>query len=314
MKIPYTLYFGNEDIRSSNVPHDLSQRSRYLLPFAQEKQYFQIPGMELLSQRLNYKPFFVDLVEVNVRKTTAIPFVIHDRQLFMYFMLKGTLLYTTSSKSPIIKIQTNTFLMSYYDRGAYLAYAEKGEHIALVLSIHPDWIESIDQGYHYVQQILQRFLDGKRSYETMGQCRMDRKIHRWLYKIYSYSQNNRGALDGNLRKYVSFLVEYYNSLLEDQNNDTAYRIKDYIEEHYYDAATNIKLLADHFYVTERTLLNTFKRKYDISVQQFITNLRMSHALLLLDQGIAIKDVFMEVGYADERSFRSALERYQKRKK
>ncbi|GGE19180.1 MULTISPECIES: helix-turn-helix domain-containing protein [Sphingobacterium] len=314
MKIPYTLYSKNEHVKSKNEPHNLSEPSRYVLTFAQKTHHFQIPEMDLFSQQLNYKPFFVDLVEINVKEPTHIPFDIHDRQLFMFFMLKGSLLYTTSSKIPIIKIQANTFLMSYYDEGSYLAYAERGQHIALVLSIHPDWIESIDQEYYNVQQILQRFLDGKKSYETMGQCRMDRKIHRWLYKIYSYSQNNKGALDGNLRKYVSLLLEYYDSLLEDQDKDAAYRIKGFIEEHYCDVSLNVRQLAAHFFVTERTLLNIFKRTYHVSVQQFIADLRIGHALLLLDQGIGIKDMYMEVGYADERSFRSALERYQKRKK
>ncbi|ASE60690.1 AraC family transcriptional regulator [Chryseobacterium indologenes] len=315
MKIPYTLYSENEHINPDKQPHNLPERCRYFLTFAQEKQHFQIPEMELFSQQLNYKPFFVDLVEIEVKEPTYIPFLIHDRQLYMYFMLKGSLIYTTATKRPIIKTQANTFLMSYYDKGSYFAYAEQGEHIALVLSIHPDWIESIDQGYKNVQQILQRFADGKRPYETMSQCHMDRKIHRWLYKIYSYSQNNKGALDGNLRKYVSFLLEYYDSLLEDQNSDMAFKIKDFIEAHYCDVTLNIKLLSVHFFVTERTLLNIFKRRYHVSVQQFITGLRMSHALLLLDQKtIGIKDVYMEVGYADERSFRSALERYQNRKK
>ena len=270
--------------------------------------------MELISQQLNYKPFFVDLVEINVKKPTYIPFAIHDRQLYMFFMLKGSLLYTTETKTPIIKTQANTFLMSYYDKGSYYAYAEEGEHIALVLSIHPDWIESIDQGYRNIQHILQRYLDSKKTYETMNQCRMDRKIHRWLYKIYSYSQSNKGALDGNLRKYVSFLLEYYDSLLEDQDKDMAFKIKDFIEANYKNVELNNRLLADYFFVTERTLLNIFKRRYHVSVQQFIADLRISHALLLMhQQRLGIKDVYMEVGYADERTFRSALERYLKRR-
>ncbi|CDS92103.1 conserved hypothetical protein [Sphingobacterium sp. PM2-P1-29] len=315
MKTPYTLYVESEHTKSNKQPHILQQQPRYLLSFAQKKRYFKIPEMELISQQLNYKPFFVDLVEMNVKEPTYIPFVIHDRQLYMYFMLKGNLLYTTATKNPIIKTQTNTFQMSYYDQGSYFAYAEEGEHIALVLSIHPEWIESIDQGYQNVQYILQRFLDGKKTYEIMSQCRMDRKIHRWLYKIYSYSQNNKGALDGNLRKYVSFLLEYYDSLLEEQDKDLAFELKEFIEANYCDVTLNVNKLANRFFLTKRTLLNIFKRRYHVSVQEFITELRMTHALLLINQKrLGIKDVYMEVGYADERTFRSALERYQNRKK
>jgi len=315
MKISYTLYPENEDIKPVKQFFNLPEWCKYPLSFAQEKRHFQIPEMELFSQQLNYKPFFIDMVEMDVKQPTYIPFVIHDRQLYMYFMLEGSLLYTTATKKPIIKTQANTFLMSYYDKGSYFAYAERGKHIALVLSIHPDWIGQIDQEYKNIQGILRRFVDSKRPFETMSQCHIDRKIHRWLHKIYTYSQNNKGALDGHLRKYISFLLEYYDSLLEDQNRDMAFKIKGFIEAHYNDAGLNIRLLADHFCLTERTLLNIFKRRYHVSVQQFITNIRIEHALQLLDEEvIGIKDVYMRVGYADERSFRSALDRHQKRKK
>ncbi|MBZ4190746.1 MULTISPECIES: AraC family transcriptional regulator [Bacteroidota] len=313
MEIPYILKlvtgFRKQKLSLNNLP----EWSKFPLPFASERQVFTLPQFELLSQQLKNVPFFIDLVQLNVTEPAYIPFDISERQLYLYFMLKGSLLYMTEEHKPIIRTQANTFLMSYYDTGRYFAYAEKGVHICLVVSILPEWIESMYHNYPNLQYILHRFKNDTRPYDTMYQCRMDRKIHRWLYKIYSYSQNNIGALDGNLRKYISYLLEYYDSVLEQQKSDLAYKIKTHIQEHYTDNALTVKSLSEYFFVTERTLLNIFKRQYRMSVQDFITDLRMTHALLLMEQGTGIKDVYMAVGYTNERPFRTALERYLKRK-
>lgn len=315
MKVPYILYIGDERLNLNEQLQDLPKWCRYQLPFAKDRRLFRLPELELFSQQWVHNPFFIDLVEIDVKESAYIPFVIHDRQLFMYFMLKGSLLYTTENKKPIVKTQANTLMMSYYDKGSYFAYARKGRHIALVVSIHPDWIKSITHDYQNIQCILQRFAHSKRLYETMYQRRMDRKIQRWLYKIYSYSRDNEGALDGNLRKYISLLLEYYDSVMEDQDNDMAFEIKTFVEANYCDARLSIKFLADHFNMTERTLSNIFKRRYGLSVPQYYTDLRIEKAISLMDrESISIKDVYMKVGYADERTFRYALEGYQKRNK
>ncbi|WP_293928044.1 hypothetical protein [Sphingobacterium sp. UBA6320] len=47
---------------------------------------------------------------------------------------------------------------------------------------------------------------------------------------------------------------------------------------------------------------------------YYTALRMEHALKLMEeQGIRAKDIFMEVCYEDESSFRRALNRYLKQR-
>lgn len=313
MKIPYALEIDNEIKNNIIKPNDLPDWCKYPLAVANQRKCYSSPQFELLSQQLTSKPFFIDMVQLNVAESTHIPFIIHERQLFLYFTLKGTLLYENNLHRPIVRSLPNSFLMSYYDTGRYFAFAEKGTHICLLISILPQWVESMYQDYPNLQNILHRFKNDTRSYDTMYQCRMERKIHRWLFKIYSYSQTNVGALDGNLRKYISYLLEHYDSVLEDQKADLAYKIKAHIQEHYIDNTLNVRSLSENFFVTERTLLNIFKRQYQISIQDYIVELRMTDALKMMEQGMGIKDIYMEVGYADERSFRSALERYLKRR-
>lgn len=312
MEISYILKLQNKYKKTGIKLSYLPEWCKYPLAFADQWQYFVLPHFELLSQQLIYSPFFIDLIQIKAEKPTPIPFDINSRQLFLYFTLKGSLLYENEIHHPIINTRSNTFLMSYYDQGTYSAHAPIGIHICLIVSILPEWIESMYHDYPNLQYIMQLFKNDSRSYDTMYQCRMGRKIHRWLYKIYTYSKNNIGALDGNLRKYISYLLEYYDRELDNQNTDLAYKIKVFVQEHYRDNNLTIEFIADNFFITSRTLLNIFKRQYHMNVQEFLTDLRMTSALQMMAQGISIKDVYMDVGYADERSFRSALERYRKR--
>lgn len=310
MEVPYTLNIETKFKKWIKNPDDLPSWTKYPLSFATKCHRYALTDYELISQQIKSSPFFIDLVQINVSEPAYIPFDISERRLYLYFMLDGTLLYMTQNRKPIIKTQTNSFLMSYYDTGRYYTYAEKGLHICLVVNILPEWIESMYHNYPNLQNILQRFKTENRTYDTMYQCRIDRTTQRWLYKIYSYSKANIGALDGNLRKYISYILEYYNNVWEDNKNDLGYAIKTYIQENYCESTLNVKFLAEYFYVTPRTLLNIFRRQYHMSVQEFITDLRIQHALIFMDQhGAVIKDIYIQVGYADERTFRSALERY-----
>ena len=313
IKIPYVLDLTLNS--SQKTSGGLPDWCRYSLPFAAERRSYSTPQLELFSQQLNNSPFFIDLVQLKATSPVSIPFDIADkRQLFFFFMLQGRLIYCDDRYKPIIKTRANTFLMSYYDKGRYYAYADEGVHIALSISILPEWIESMHQNCYHLQHIIHRFRNEKYPFEAMHQCRIDRKIHRWLYKIYSYSQTkNIGAIDGNLRKYTSYLLEYYDAL-GDPNQDLIYKVKVYIQSHYRDVDLNVKSLAARFCVTERSLLNLFKKRYQMSVQQYYTELRIEYALLLMNQQmLPVKDVYMKVGYADERSFRFALARYRKQR-
>ena len=315
MDAPYTLYSENEDTFSKKAKADLPLWFAYPLPFARNKHHYKIPEMELYSQQLNHPPFFIDLVGIEANQRVHIPFTVHEKRLYLFFMLQGSLLYSTAAQRPIVRIQANTFQMSYYDKGDYLAFAEKGKHVALVMGIDPEWIKGMSSNRYYnLQEILHKFGDGKKQFETMPQCRIDKRIQRWIHKIYSYAQDNVGALDGNLRKYTSFLLEYYDKKLSDPNVDIGHMVKAYIEKNYHDETLNVQFLSERFFVIQRTLLNIFKSRYSVSIHQFITELRMEHALSLMDQkNKHISDVYMAVGYSDERSFRSALKHYLKQK-
>lgn len=91
MKIPYTLYIDDERLNLEQL-QNLPDWNRYQLAFAKDRRLFKLPELQLFSQQVVQGPFFIDLIEIDAYKPRYIPLVIHDRQLFMCFMLKGILL------------------------------------------------------------------------------------------------------------------------------------------------------------------------------------------------------------------------------
>lgn len=312
----YTLYPTKKEERKLLPPSVLPPSwCRYALSFATQKWLLKLNGMQLCSQQFKSSFCFIDLIQIQVGNPMYLPLQMHERQLQLFFILDGDVIFIDKNKKPFIHIQSNTFFMSYSTKGSCFAKIEKGYYTAIVLGLQPEWITSINGTYSHIQDFLQRFFDNTLPYESMSHHRIDRKIQRWLYRVYSYSEPNKGALDGNLRKYISLILAYYDELAGDRDRDMAHRIRSFIDDNYADMHLDMPSLADRFHMTPRTLRNTFKRRYAISVQQYLSDLRVRKALILMEaEGMAIRDVYMKVGYADERTFRYALKQYQKRNK
>ena len=203
MKTPYKFDF-NGDNRFRQVLNTIPLWCTFPLLFANIRFHYLCEKIEIISQQLNYRPFFVDLIEVKAEQPGRVPFRIDGRKLFLYFMLKGKVTFTTADDKPIAIIRTNTFLISIYDSGSFAFHINSGRHIALLICILPQWIEKMTDHFPNLKRIVYMFNHNNHPYQTVFQNRIDRKIGKWLIKIYSFSQQNIGAIDGNLRKYVSY--------------------------------------------------------------------------------------------------------------
>ncbi|MBC9795870.1 AraC family transcriptional regulator [Sinomicrobium weinanense] len=312
MKTPYNLIFRPDELLCDEFTRNLPEWCYFQMPFAEHCHHYGLDGMEILSQRRSHQPFYIDLFEIKTDKPIPIRFSIPKRQLFLYFMLEGGFSLTTDGDRPITRTRPNTFALLYYSSGSYQVRARAGHHSSLWIGIDPQWMKNISAGFQNIQSVLEKLKDG-RSYLAMYPCRMDRKVQRWLYRVYSYSKNNIGALDGNLRKYISYVLGYYDKALETQTHDLAYQTKTYLDEHYQDSDLSSKFLASRFHVTEPTLRHQFRRAYGSTPHEYYSRLRITHAIALMEcNSLSIKDVYPMVGYRDERSFRYALNRFLKK--
>lgn len=307
MKIPYHFDF-NGDVKHRKSLPSLPEDYEHAMPAAKSKWYYLWNGSEIISQQLNRTPFFTEMVEVKSQQTTEIPFVVHGSQIFLFFMIRGQVTFLQDDGNPVIVTRNNTFMISVYGSGRFTFKAEAGKHIAFIINIQKEWMGKKSEQYPKIWTVLRENFD--KPYFTMNQYRIDRKINRWLRRIFKYSKKDKGGLEGHLMKYTGYILNYYNTHIEeDEHPNLAMQVRTYIEEHFCNPDLNINMLADKFCVTRFTLLNHFKRVFSISIQKFYTSLRMERASEMEASGLKPIDIFDKVGYNDVRAYRSARQFY-----
>lgn len=299
MKIPYHFDFNGDN---PTILHTLPDWCTYPLLYARTRLYYTRRNDAILSQQLNYAPFFIDVLELKLAVPGKVGFRIDDRQLFLFFMLRGGGRFTTARGRPLLTMPEATFLTKTYTAGNYTFNAPAGKHIALVICIRQDWLES-----HF--PLIFNKLINPQPYSLLPLHRINKAIDGWLTKIYTYTKTGNRHLDWHLLKYITFILEHYEDRLL---TEPAIQIREYIEQNFTSPALTNSSLCVYFCMTDRTLRNTFKRKYSESPHRYITRLRMEMAEELMEQyGLPIRDIYEKVGYTDERTYRYARDRYKK---
>lgn len=310
MKKAYNLLFEREIKSLKNVLNQLPAWCKYPLLAAREATLYEFTYATILSQQLNLKPFLIDLVEQKASASFTLNFEVLESQVFFYFMLEGEIAFTDRNDSFISKIKANNFYISYSRPGIFKSSVEKGDHIALIVSIDTEWIYNISSEFELLKKFVDDFINLSQNYAVMPLCRMDKQVHQWLREIYTFTRTNKGALDGLLRLYISLALEYYNKTLKEREGMLAYRLKKYLDQHYCDIDLDYIKLTKIFYATERTLRNQFKAEFHITIHHYYTTLRLEKAKhMIANLGMQIKHVYMDVGYNDESSFRYAYNKF-----
>lgn len=71
----------------------------------------------------------------------------------------------------------------------------------------------------------------------------------------------------------------------------------------------VEEIADDMSVNRRYLSRIFKRDYGMTVKEYITKTRMSHALRLLEEGYRVKETSMMCGYNEVFNFSKMFKKY-----
>lgn len=75
----------------------------------------------------------------------------------------------------------------------------------------------------------------------------------------------------------------------------------YVEKHLSEKIT-LAEIARHFYVSESTITQTFRKKMDISFYRYVTQRRLIASKTLIETGMSLDAVSEQVGFADYSSF------------
>lgn len=109
--------------------------------------------------------------------------------------------------------------------------------------------------------------------------------------------------------YCAFLYELSHALsLEGTSQDALTGVHRYIRYHYMEELS-VELLSRSFGFERSYLFRSFKRRYGVSVKEYITEVRMHHAKDFLAQGMRVSETARIVGYKDEFNFSRAYKKY-----
>lgn len=103
---------------------------------------------------------------------------------------------------------------------------------------------------------------------------------------------------------LEILAEYMTQTnrLTAKDRDLAESVKNYINK-FYQKKLSIKFFCETFGCSRTTLMNTFREKYGITVNNYITNYRLAKAEKMLSKSdCSIKTVALDCGFSDQNYF------------
>jgi two-component system response regulator YesN len=111
-------------------------------------------------------------------------------------------------------------------------------------------------------------------------------------------------LAGSLTQLSTQMLEH-----QQQDNNAIFEIAKYIQNHYHQDITLLEI-ANHFYLSREYISRKFKQQFQINVSDYISQLRMDKAkLLLLNPHLKIAQIAGMVGYDDEKYFSKVFKKW-----
>jgi AraC-like DNA-binding protein len=140
-------------------------------------------------------------------------------------------------------------------------------------------------------------------YGHMPSCVMNKKISDDLLALFNLEETAKNDLESAQSRILKKIIAEYQKLVQIKLSHPIYRIRDYLEEKYIDIELNNQKLIGQFNITEKTLIENFKKEFNITPHSYLTKVRMQHAkrMLAKDKKDVI-EVYGAVGYKDMHSF------------
>ena len=109
-----------------------------------------------------------------------------------------------------------------------------------------------------------------------------------------------------LRSIITYIFDSYE--VKQLTNEKLVKAMAYIYEHYSENITN-EDIARSVYVHQRQLMRLFKKEFDMTPHQFLTEHRINMAAdMLSDEATSIKEVCYKCGFEDRNTFRKAFKK------
>ena len=130
-------------------------------------------------------------------------------------------------------------------------------------------------------------------------------IHNGVLEAEAAQTGSRTLIIANTMAVLTHLLrasqDHYTRPLEAETPGLLDRVIAHVEEHLSEKIT-LAEIAHHFYISESTITQTFRKKMGISFYRYVTQRRLIASKLLIETGIPLEAVSEQVGFTDYSSF------------
>lgn len=157
-------------------------------------------------------------------------------------------------------------------------------------------------GYFMMGQTLDSLSDSKSSaYEKASRYVHDKK--RLLAEIETLPQSSRSKIL-SCAAIMNICAEYItlSNRMNLTERNMAHEIKKYLTQSYSQKIT-LEDLSHRFFCSQPTLINSFKKAYHQTINQYLTQIRLNQAKILLEQSnFTIREIAEQCGFSDQNYF------------
>ncbi len=199
MKEPYKIHFHSKIQSKKLVKDKLPSYSIFSIAFAKTVQII-ISGATILHQYFSSFLFHVELYEIDAKKDFTASFEIAKKQLFLFFMLEGSISFGCEKHKHIFDISGGEFCPSYKRKGIYTTSYKVGMHRFLVITYKLKWLKWVIGDYPHLEDFHQSFQEGDEPYKVMPILKINKPISTLLQRMYSQSKTETvGELGGLIK-------------------------------------------------------------------------------------------------------------------
>jgi two-component system, response regulator YesN len=213
----------------------------------------------------------------------------------------------------------------YYDDIKDVAYSLEMDNMLNL----DDLVEAIDNNNNEkINEIINSYFDEKVlslidlkllfikiNYLIYQAIKIVSKMNGETIEILKYSSiinlNNLVAIDeikNTTKTFCNYCASYINDLRQNQSFGILYEVKKYIHENYYKRIT-IKDVANYFYINPAYLGQIFKKRYQVSFNDYIHQYRIEKAKELLKRtDLKVYEISEKLGYKNSDNF---IEKFEK---
>ncbi len=308
MRRTVTYKFSSQAI-TADISGRISDSSGKVLPFAKTQKIVFQEGV-MYIQYFSHFLFFLEFTTFVLHNDLKASYFNQKKRLFLIMMLEGNIFLSKEDGTQILQIENDTCYTTYNRKGEFHYSLATGRTSFCYIMPRTAWLDRAKGHYPHIEQLLTSMKKDKTVFGNLSPCRIDPTLHTLLEQMFNLTTTNPIDLEIELTKYIQAIINQYQFLLNLKYSQRVYQIIDYIENNYTVLHLNNKVIANLFFITEKTLIKTFKQEFGITPHYYLMNYRMEKAkTLLISDRICPSHVYPLVGYSDFHSFRRQFKKH-----